>query len=203
MGHDEAELIRRVQQGDQEAFRAIFELYHKKVYRVAYGVVRESEEALDIVQEVFVKLYRALGSFKGRSSLYTFLYRMAVNTAIDHTRRKEKPASASLDEEGVPEPIDDLERGPERRLLQKEQEERVKKAIETLPMDQKTALLLREVEGLSYQEIAEVTRCSIGTVMSRLHYARKKLQEALRDYLKEGETSSGPSSLVEDEGRNR
>lgn len=186
MGHDEGDLIRRVQQGDQEAFRAIFDLYHKKVYRIAYGVVRENEEALDIMQEVFVKLYRTLGSFKGRSSLYTFLYRMAVNTAIDHIRRKEKSVAESLDEEGAPEPVEELERGPERMILQKEQEERVKKAIETLPLDQKTTLLLREVEGLSYQEIAEVTRCSIGTVMSRLHYARKKLQDALKDYLKEG-----------------
>jgi len=184
MGHDEVELIRRVQEGDQEAFRRIFDQYHKRVYRIAYGVVRESEEALDIVQEVFIKLYRTIGSFKGKSSLYTYLYRMAINTAIDHTRRKGKSIPVSLDEEGAPQPIEDLGKGPEKLLLQKEQEQTVKKAIETLPLDQKTTLLLREVEGLSYQEIAEVTQCSIGTVMSRLHYARKKLQDAVKDYLK-------------------
>jgi RNA polymerase sigma-70 factor (ECF subfamily) len=184
MSYDEADLIARCQQGDQDALKEIFNQYQTKVYRIAYGVVRHREDALDIVQEVFIKLYRSIRNFKGRSNFYTYLYRMALNTAIDHTRRKEKRPPASLDEEGAFQPAEDVEKGADRILLKKELEEKVKEAMEKLPPDQKMAVILREVEGLSYQEIAEVTGCSIGTVMSRLHYARKKLQEYLKDYVK-------------------
>jgi len=184
MDYDEAELIARCQQGDQDALKAIFDQYQKKVYRIAYGVVRQREEALDIAQEVFIKLYRSIRNFKGKSNFYTYLYRMAINTAIDHARRREKTPPVSLDEEGAFQPAEDVERGADRILLRKELEEKLKAAMEKLPPDQKTAILLREVEGLSYQEMAEVTGCSIGTVMSRLHYARKKLQEFLREYVK-------------------
>jgi len=186
MSYDEAELILRCQQGDQDALKAIFDRYQTKVYRIAYGVVRQREDALDIVQEVFIKLFRSIRNFKGRSNFYTYLYRMALNTAIDHTRRRVKMQPVSLDEEGAFEPAEDIEKGADKILLQKELEEKLKGAMKRLPADQRTAILLREVEGLSYQEMAEVMGCSIGTVMSRLHYARKKLQESLRVYMKEG-----------------
>ncbi|RPJ08106.1 MAG: sigma-70 family RNA polymerase sigma factor [Deltaproteobacteria bacterium] len=184
MSQDEADLISRCQQGDQDALKEIFERYQAKVYRIAYGVVRHREDALDIVQEVFIKLYRSIRDFKGKSNFYTYLYRMAMNAAIDHTRKREKVPPISLDEEDAFQPAEDAEKGADRMLLKKELEETLKAAMEKLPLDQKTAILLREVEGLSYQEIAEVTECSIGTVMSRLHYARKKLQELLKDYVK-------------------
>jgi len=180
---EETEVISRCQQGDQEALKEIFDKYHKKVYRIAYGVVRQREEALDIVQEVFIKLFRSIKNFKGRSHFYTYLYRMVMNTAIDHARRAGKQFISSLDEEGSFEPSDEIEKGPERILLHKELEERVKLAMDKLPAEQKAALIFRDVEGLSYQEMAEAMGCSIGTVMSRLHYGRKKMQELLKDYV--------------------
>jgi RNA polymerase sigma-70 factor (ECF subfamily) len=180
---EETEVISRCQRGDQEALKEIFDRYHKKVYRIAYGVVRQREEALDIVQEVFIKLFRSIKNFKGRSHFYTYLYRMVMNTAIDHARKTGKQFISSLDEEGSFEPSDEVERGPERILLQKELEERVKLAMDKLPAEQKAALIFRDVEGLSYQEMAEAMGCSIGTVMSRLHYGRKRMQELLKDYV--------------------
>ena len=99
MDVNEAELISRCQQGDQDALREIFNQYNKKVYRIAYGVVRHREEALDIVQEVFIKLFRSIHQFKGKSRFYTYLYRMTMNTAIDHTRKMKKVSPLSIDEE--------------------------------------------------------------------------------------------------------
>lgn len=184
MAYDEAGLISRCQQGDQEALRAIFEQYQKKVYRIAYGVVREREDAHDVVQEVFIKLFRSIKNFRGKSQFYTYLYRMAMNTALDHVRKMKKTRATSLDEEGSPQPADEIEDRPEHNLYRKELEEKLKEALDKLPADQKATLIFREIEELSYQEIAETMGCSIGTVMSRLHYGRKKLQELLKDDLK-------------------
>ena len=200
MNHEETEMISRCQQGDQEALKEIFDKYHKKVYRIAYGVVRQREEALDIVQEVFIKLFRSIKNFKGRSNFYTYLYRMVMNTSIDHTRKTGKHFISSLDDEGSFEPSDEVEKGPERILLQKELEERVKWAMEKLPAEQKAALIFRDVEGLSYQEMAEAMGCSIGTVMSRLHYGRKRIQELLKDYVGLRNQSRGASTVLK--GRN-
>jgi RNA polymerase sigma-70 factor, ECF subfamily len=193
--HEETEMISRCQQGDQEALKEIFDKYHNKVYRIAFGVVRQREEALDVVQEVFIKLFRSIKNFKGRSHFYTYLYRMVMNTAIDHKRKTGKQFMSSLDEEGSFEPSDEAEKGPERILLQKELEERVKLAMDKLPAEQKAALIFRDVEGLSYQEMAEAMGCSIGTVMSRLHYGRKRLQESLKDYVKLPGQSRGTSAI--------
>jgi len=183
MNVNEAQLISRCQQGDQEALKEIFDQYRQKVYRIAYGVVREREEALDIVQEVFIKLFRSIRQFQGKSRFYTYLYRMTMNTAIDHTRKMKKVPSSSVDDEEGLQLSDDAERRPDRILDQKELEARVKWAMDQLSPDQKAALIFRELEGLSYQEIAVATGCSIGTVMSRLHYGRKKVQELLKDYV--------------------
>ena len=184
MEHEETDVISRCQRGDQEALKEIFDKYHKKVYSIAYGVVRQREEALDIVQEVFIKLFRSIKDFKGRSQFYTYLYRMVMNTAIDHTRKAGKQFVSSLDEEGSFEPADEPEKGPEKILLQKELEEKVKLAMNELPAEQRAAIVFRDVEGLSYQEMAEAMGCSMGTVMSRLHYGRRKMQELLKDYVK-------------------
>jgi len=192
---EETEMISRCQRGDQEALKEIFDKYHKKVYRIAYGVVRQREEALDIVQEVFIKLFHSIKNFKGKSLFYTYLYRMVMNTAIDHTRKTGKQIISSLDEEGSFQPSDDLEKGPERILLQKELEERVKLAMDKLSAEQRAALVFRDVEGLSYQEMAEAMGCSIGTVMSRLHYGRKRIQELLKDYVEVHGQSRGTSTV--------
>jgi RNA polymerase sigma-70 factor (ECF subfamily) len=182
----EAELIFRCQQGDQDALKEIFDQYHKKVYRIAYGVVRHREDALDIVQEVFIKLFRSIKNFKGKSAFYTYLYRLAMNTAIDHSRKKKKAAFVSLDGEEGFQPSDGHEKRPDHIVAQKELEEKVRWAIDQLPQDQKATLIYREIEELSYQEIAGTMGCSVGTVMSRLHYGRKKLQDLLKDMVKGG-----------------
>jgi RNA polymerase sigma-70 factor, ECF subfamily len=194
---EETEMVSRCQQGDQEALKEIFDKYHKKVYSIAYGVVRQREDALDVVQEVFIKLFRSIKNFKGRSHFYTYLYRMVMNTAIDHKRKAGKQFMSSLDVEGSFEPSDEPEKGPEKILLQKELEERVKRAMDKLPAEQKAALIFRDVEGLSYQEMAEAMGCSIGTVMSRLHYGRKRMQESLKDYVKLPGQSLGASTVSE------
>jgi len=185
MVEDEAELVSRCQRGDQDALREIFDRYHKKVYRIAYGVVRSREEALDVVQEVFIKLIRTIRNFKGESRLYTSLYRMAMNSAIDHARKMKRTSAILIEEEGLPLPALPEER-PDRVLLRKELEGKVKEALEKLPKDQRMAILFREIEGLSYEEIAEAMGCSIGTVMSRLHYGRKRMQDMLKDYVQPG-----------------
>jgi RNA polymerase sigma-70 factor (ECF subfamily) len=186
VNHEEAEWISRCQQGDQDALKKIFDWYNKKVYSIAYGVLEQREDALDVVQEVFIKLSRSIQNFKGKSKFYTYLYRMTINTAIDLARKRKKFPISSLDqEEGLQLP-DGIEERPDRILLDKELEGRVKSAMRELPIDQRTAIVLRGVEGLSYQEMAEAMGCSIGTVMSRLHYGRKRMRELLKDYLKEG-----------------
>ena len=186
MDLDEGELVSRCQEGDQEAQKLVFDHYRDRIYRIAYGVVRQREDALDIVQEVFIKLFRSIGSFKGKSSLYTYIYRMAMNTAIDYARKTKKHTASSIDGEGGYQPSDRPEKRQDQILKNKELGGRLSAALGKLPKDQRAALVFREVEGLSYQEMAEAMKCSIGTVMSRLHYGRKKMQELLRDYVKEG-----------------
>jgi len=183
---EEVELISRCQEGDQEALREIFNQYRDRVYRIAYGVVRHREEALDIVQEVFVKLFRSIENFKGKSTFYTYVYRTAMNTAIDHARKFKKSTSLSFEDEAERYLPDSAEKRPDQAAMHKELGEKLKEALSKLPDDQRAALIFREVEGLSYQEMAEAMGCSIGTVMSRLHYGRKKMQQLLEPYVKEG-----------------
>lgn len=185
LGSEEAELVSRCQQGDENSMQELFSRYHEKVYRVAYGVVTNREDALDIVQEVFVNVFRSIKNFKGKSKFYTYIYRMAMNTAIDYSRKVKRFPTSSIDEkEG--QASDGAEKRPDSILLGKELDEKLNAAMAKLPKDQRAAIIYRDLEGLSYQEMAEVMGCSIGTVMSRLHYARKRMRELLEDYLKEG-----------------
>lgn len=147
---------------------------------------------MEIAQETFVKAFENIGSFKGESSLYTWLYRIAMNKAIDFRRRQRRHSTVSLDS---PRPGSDRDQsyeetlkeerpfGPDQRATSNQIAERVAEAVDELTPDHKAVILLREVEGLSYDEISRVMQCSKGTVMSRLHYARKKLQKKLKDCL--------------------
>ena len=186
MDLDERDLILGCRDGDQKAQEEVYNRYRDKVYRVAYGVVRHREDALEIVQDVFVKLFRTIESFKGKSRFYTFIYRITMNTAIDHVRKVKNIPRGVVLEEGGFQLSEEPERGPDRVLLKNELEDKVKEAMEKLPTDQRLAIVFREIEGLSYQEMAEAMGCSVGTVMSRLHYGRKKMQELLKDYVKGG-----------------
>ncbi len=183
------ELVGRSAAGDLDAFDELVTKYQKKVYGIIFGIVHQSEDALDIAQEVFLKVFRQLGRFSGKSSFFTWLYRITVNMAIDHQRRKKRISEVEYDDEIAKEDVTGSahllrpELTPEEALSRKELSEIVLEAIELLPEEQRAVLTLREIEGLSYKEIARVLKCSTGTVMSRLHYGRRKLREKLRDYL--------------------
>ncbi len=185
----DAELVRRTLDGDHEAYRALVNAYQNKVYGLAYGVIHNREDALDIAQETFIKAFKKLRSFRGSSSFYTWLYRITVNLAIDYARKKRHMVSVDYDDRLLDEtPPEGAPRGtrqanPLEALKREELNATIMRAIMELPEEQRATVVLREIEDLSYAEIASVLGCSIGTVMSRLHYGRKKLRQKLSGYL--------------------
>ncbi|MBI3784828.1 MAG: sigma-70 family RNA polymerase sigma factor [Deltaproteobacteria bacterium] len=192
MEPSDGELVREARRGDKEAFRELVERYQRKIVSVALGMVHNHDDALEIAQETFVKAYENLGNFKGESSFYTWLYRIVVNRAIDFRRRERRHPTVGLDDRVGPADSGEVyhdvlkEEGRKDPYQQAQAHEiggRVAEAIDELTPDHKAVILLREVEGLSYDEISRVMQCSKGTVMSRLHYARKKLQKRLKDCL--------------------
>jgi RNA polymerase sigma-70 factor (ECF subfamily) len=189
ISHSDEELVRRSEGGDSSAFRLLVERYQQRVVHIALSVLRDPDESLDVAQDAFLKVFRNLSRFQGKSSFYTWLYRITFNLAIDRTRSRKRRKAISLDaisdESSEQQPLDvpDGSAGPGQVAGEKELEERINQAIDRLPPKHRQAVLLREIEGLSYQEIAEVAGCSVGTVMSRLHYAREKLKEKIRSYV--------------------
>ncbi|MGD0947818.1 MAG: sigma-70 family RNA polymerase sigma factor [Candidatus Binatia bacterium] len=188
MERSDQELVRASRRGDRDAFRELVERYERKVVSIAVGMVHNREDAVEIAQETFVKAYENLVRFKGESSFYTWLYRIVVNRAIDFQRRERRHPTVGLEDWSGGEGYEELlkeERltDPYQQAQAREVGERVSAAIDELTPDHKAVILLREVEGLSYDEISRVMQCSKGTVMSRLHYARKKLQRKLKDCL--------------------
>ncbi len=188
------EKVWAAQAGDRGAFDELVELHKDIVYAVAYRFAKDPDLALDLSQEVFIRAYRGLKSFKGKSSFSTWLYRIAMNTCIDYTRKQ----SRSVASQTVPEEVAEFAgtelidagapRSPDDIALSGELGEQIQKAIDELPAYHKSVFVLYEIEGMSYKEIADVVGCSIGTVMSRLHYARKKLRKMLEPYVDGGQT---------------
>jgi RNA polymerase sigma-70 factor (ECF subfamily) len=181
-------LVERALAGDQSAFRELYDLYHKQIYRLAGSMTGPVEDVHDIVQEAFVRAFRSLDKFKGQSSFYTWLYRIAINVTTDYRRRQARRRQQFSDR-----PLEDIDRGasqiaaperenPEADLYRAELSDLVDKALETLSEDHRKVIVLREINGLSYQEIAEITGTTLGTVMSRIHYGRKKLAETLKKW---------------------
>lgn len=185
----DAQMVTRVLAGDRDAYRIIVRRYQNRLHAMVLGMVRNQEDARDITQNAFIKAYESLSSFRIESSFYTWLYRIAMNLAIDHCRRGQRRKTSSFDEKiGSNEedgPIDPLPApdNPQKALQRKELQERIFAALEQLPEEHREVVLLREVEGFSYKEIADMLDLPEGTVMSRLFYARKKLQITLRDLL--------------------
>jgi len=181
----DAELLQAVLEGDATAYRGLVEKYQGRVYAMVYGMIRNREDARDITQEALVKAYKNLKSFRLESSFYTWLYRIAMNLAIDFTRKRKRQGTTSFDEAVASRDgdggISELHHGdsPSKKLERKEVYKQIMDALEKLPADQKQVILLRELEGLSYREISDVMGIPEGTVMSRLFYARKKLQKLL------------------------
>jgi RNA polymerase sigma-70 factor (ECF subfamily) len=181
-------LVRRAQQGDQTAFELLVRKYQHKVAKLVTRFVRDRGEAEDVTQEAFIKAYRALPGFRGESAFYTWLYRIAVNTAKNYLEsRGRRPPGSDLEIEGA-ELMDAGsllrdEASPERLALTEEIGATVSRVINQLPVDLRTAIKLREIEGLSYEEIAEVMDCPIGTVRSRIFRAREAIDTELKPLL--------------------
>jgi RNA polymerase sigma-70 factor (ECF subfamily) len=183
------QLVERAQRGDKRAFGLLVEKYHRKLARLVSRLVRDPGEVEDVTQEAFVKAYRALPSFRGESAFYTWLYRIGVNTAKNYLVAAGRRAPTSTEvEAGEAESLDggDLLRDintPESVLLSKEIAGTVNGAIEALPEELRSAIQLRELEGMSYEEIAKLMDCPVGTVRSRIFRAREAIAERLRPLL--------------------
>lgn len=186
---DDRELVARAQKGDRAAFRSLFDRYSRRAYSLAFGVVRNPDDALDVVQDAFIKAHRHLDKFEGQASFYTWLYRIVMNLAIDHIRkhRRQKTvdfADAAIDEAALGEDslIPRIIGGnPGRSLLDKEIRDRIGVALDELSDNHRAVLVMRELEGLSYEEMAQAMGCSKGTIMSRLFHARRNMQKRLVD----------------------
>ena len=196
MEPDDRALVERSKEGDQQAFNSLVTRYQRKVFSIAFSMVRDREEAMDLSQEAFLKVYRYLHNFQGTSSFYTWLYRIVVNLCIDHIRKSGRYSTVDYDDrlkkDGEVEGEENilpskLDTNPVKTYARQELIEQIQAALEKLSDIHRLAIILREVEGLSYAEIADVMQVSKGTVMSRLHHARRNLQKNLHDYL-EGST---------------
>ncbi|HZD40997.1 MAG TPA: sigma-70 family RNA polymerase sigma factor [Terriglobales bacterium] len=184
MHFTDRELVQKCQAGEMSAFQELVSRYHQKVFMVILGLVRNREDALEVAQETFFRAYRKIGSFQGGSSFYTWIYRIAVNLAIDAQRRqKRNPLEFQENMDGILESQEDPLRDPFAEVHDRELRENLIRAINDLTPEHKAVIVLRTIEGLTYKDIGEILGCSEGTVMSRLHYARKKLQEKLRSFL--------------------
>lgn len=191
MGEREVDqqLVVRAQHGDQQAFGLLVSKYQRKLARLLSRLIRDPAEVEDVAQETFIKAYRALGSFRGDSAFYTWLYRIGINTAKNYlvSQGRRAPTRTEFDSEEA----ESFEEGellrdnntPERMLLSKQIGETVNSAMEALPEELRTAIMLREIEGMSYEDIAKMMDCPIGTVRSRIFRARESVAEKLRPLL--------------------
>ncbi len=183
------QLVERVQRGDKAAFNLLVVKYQRKIFRLLSRLIRDQAEIEDVAQEAFIKAYRALPNFRGDSAFYTWLYRIAINTAKNYlvSQGRRAPTSTATDIEDA-ETFDDGDHlrdlnTPDSMLVTKQVGDAVNRAIDQLPEDLRTAIVLRELEGLSYEEIAESMQCPIGTVRSRIFRAREAIALELRPIL--------------------
>lgn len=183
------ELVKRVQRGDQAAFDLLFARYQSRIINLISRYVRDSEEVKDVAQEAFIKAYRALPRFRGDSAFYTWMYRIAINTAKNHlVSRGRRPPAVDVD-------VDDADQrddaamlrdgeNPEAALSRDQLKETIHRALADLPDDLRSALTLREFDGLSYEQIADVLECPVGTVRSRIFRAREFVDQRMQPILK-------------------
>jgi RNA polymerase sigma-70 factor (ECF subfamily) len=186
------QLVERVQRGDKRAFDLLVSKYQRKLGRLLSRFIRDPSEVEDVTQEAFIKAYRALPGFRGESAFYTWLYRIGINTAKNHlvAMGRRAPTSTELDAEEA----ESVEAGdqlrdlntPENQMMSRQVGDTVNQTLQELPEELRTAITLREIEGLSYEEIATVMQCPVGTVRSRIFRAREAVAEKLRPLLGTG-----------------
>ncbi len=194
------DLVARCQAGDRQAFRQLVEKYQQKVFGILYGMVRDAEDARDLTQDVFLRVYGNLSSFRGQSSFYTWLYRITLNISYDHLKKaKNRPLTlmenpvedAAISEDALAMFGQSNFRGsPQWNLDTQELAHMVGRALESLSEAHRAVILLRELHGMSYDEMAQTLQCNVGTVMSRLFNARAAMKKAMEPYLQEKETRS-------------
>lgn len=185
------EVVRRVQAGEVAAFDRLILRYRERVYGIIYNLTANREDAADLTQDAFIKAFQSIHRFGGQSSFFTWLYKIAINSTLTHLRRMRLRSFFSLDRIDSDEPvakevIDALtdRSGADRDTFIRELQEKLNDAMQKLSIKHRTVVTLFEIDGLSHQEIAEVMDCSVGTVRSRLHYAKQLLQSELQPYIR-------------------
>jgi RNA polymerase sigma-70 factor (ECF subfamily) len=183
-------LVQRVQAGDIRAFDLLIQKYRERLYAIIYNLTANREDASDLAQEAFIRAFRSIGRFKGDSSFFTWLYRIAINASLTHLKRTRmrrffsfENLSEEVSQSELAEALADKFQSDKPTLI-KELQEKLNEALQRLSLNHRTVVILFEIEGLSHQEIAQVMECSEGTVRSRLHYAKQQLQSYLQDYLR-------------------
>ncbi|MBN2536973.1 sigma-70 family RNA polymerase sigma factor [candidate division WOR-3 bacterium] len=182
------ELVRRVQQGNAEAFEELVRRYERKVYNITYRMLGNPEDASEALQDTFLRAYRFVGKFQFKSKFYTWLYRIATNVSLTKLRKRKSPVVMSIDEPvgdsgEMAFEIPDEQFSPERLYEQREIRRKLKEAVDRLPEDYRTVVVLRDLEGLSNEDVSKVLNLSIPAVKSRLHRGRLALREKLEKYL--------------------
>ncbi|HRI07932.1 MAG TPA: sigma-70 family RNA polymerase sigma factor [Nannocystaceae bacterium] len=191
---DDLALVEACRSGDRNAFKILMQRYQRKVYSVAFGFLRNQEDALDVVQESFIKVHRYLGNFEGNSSFYTWLYRIVTNLCIDHMRKNKRYKALEFDDslrhdgkgegaaDGETRPLSGLA-DPAQMLQRREILDAVQDGLQYLSEKHRAVIVMRELEGMSYEEMAKAMGCSKGTIMSRLFHARRNMQRLLTERL--------------------
>jgi RNA polymerase sigma factor (sigma-70 family) len=187
--HDDETLLRRTQKGDHHAFDVLVERYKQRLYATVYHMTGNHEDANDLVQETFIKAFKSLHTFRGRSSFYTWIYRIAVNRTINFLKRSKNKNQYSLDDidSSIQTDPDFLELmshvTPRREVGLKELQQKLNEALQKLSETHRAVVIMHDIQGMTHADIAKVMRCSEGTVRSRLFYARQHLQSLLSDYI--------------------
>lgn len=182
---NEKELIQKCKEGDIDSFELLIESYQQRVYNIALRMLGNKEDASDIAQEVFIKIYKSIAGFKEEASLSTWIYRIATNVCLDELRKRKKTKVISIDstiqleDSEVSMQMPDERPQPDELLTQKELKQEVQKAINDLKEEHKTVIILRDINGYSYEEIAKILDCTLGTVKSRINRARNTLKNIL------------------------
>ena len=184
------EIVLKVQSGDVAAFDRLIVKYRERLYSVIYNLTSNCEDTNDLTQDTFIKAFRSIRKFKGNSSFYTWLYRIGVNTTLNHLKKNRLRQFFSFETIDTELSQSDLvhflaaKARTDKPTFIKELQEKLNEALQKLSLKHRTVVVLFEIEGLSHQEIAQITRVSVGTVRSRLHYAKQALQNSLKEYLK-------------------